>query len=97
MKLMAASQDGLDRQNLESLHAISLFGVPNHGMRIESLIPMMEENARRTLLYTVDGENSPVTVDLHRSFARVIQTLKDFDICCFYETQKSPTTRLSDG
>lgn len=94
---MAAIQDGLDRQNLESLHAIFLFGVPSHGMRIESLIPRMEENARRTLLYTVDGENSPVTADLHRSFARVTQTLKYFDICCFYETQESRTARLSDG
>lgn len=66
------------------------FGVPNDGMEIESLIPMVNDQPNRFLLESLSAINSQVLGLQARSFATFLNRTA-FEIFCFYEVKKSRT------
>lgn len=76
-----------------SLRGIFLFGVPSQGMNIESLIPMIPESSRRTLLYSLDDKNSPTLRKLAADFSATIRKLSHVVIANLYETRESRTAK----
>jgi hypothetical protein len=66
------------------------FGVPNDGMDIESLIPMVNNQPNRSLLDSIDVINSQLLRLQRRNFSKVISR-KSLELFCFYETEFSPT------
>ncbi|KAL1645242.1 hypothetical protein SLS58_003949 [Diplodia intermedia] len=94
---MEESTEAQDRANFQSLRSILLFGVPNHGMNIETLIPMIHESARRTLLYPLDESNSPTLREIGRKFLMATRNIPGFGSFYFYETMESPTAIMVHG
>lgn len=78
-----------NRTIVESIRGLLFFGVPNQGMAIESLIPMVNNQPNRQLVETLN-ENSDVlrhvTDDFNTSFKS-----SHVKVVCFYETLQSPT------
>jgi hypothetical protein len=69
------------------------FGVPNDGMDIASLIPMVNDQPNRSLLESLSAINSQVLRLQGRSFAKLLEQTA-LDLFCFYETKLSPTAIL---
>jgi hypothetical protein len=67
-----------------------LFGVPNSGMDIESLVPMVNDQPNRSLLESLSEMNSQILRLQNRNFSRVLKQTT-FRMFCFYETRLSPT------
>jgi protein SERAC1 len=78
-----------DRANLNSTYGALLFGVPNQGMDISSLIPMVKDQPNRHFLETL-GRESDLLRKQNRAFPKAFP-FKDSEIYCFYETLGSPT------
>ncbi|KAK2589788.1 hypothetical protein QQS21_012532 [Conoideocrella luteorostrata] len=86
---LAESKDELDVLN--SIAGCLFFGVPNDGMKIESLIPMVGgDRPNMSLIQSLRGENSQVLRTLKVKFSRLVAEAQ-LDIYCFYETLLSPT------
>lgn len=83
--LIASSED-----TLNMVHGILLFGAPNDGMDIRSLIPMVGNQPNRSLLESLNPMNSQVLRDQREKFPRVLSRI-DHRLFCFYETELSPT------
>jgi len=66
------------------------FGVPNDGMDISSLIPMVNDQPNRALLESLSAINSQVLRLQSRSFAQFLDQTA-LNLFCFYETKLSPT------
>ncbi|KAK0731303.1 hypothetical protein B0H67DRAFT_639713 [Lasiosphaeris hirsuta] len=66
------------------------FGVPNDGMDITSLIPMVNDQPNRFLLESLSAINSQVLRLQERTFAKFLDQTA-LNIFCFYETRLSPT------
>jgi len=66
------------------------FGVPNDGMDIGSLIPMVNNQPNRFLLESLATMNSQILGLQKRNFSRMLSR-SDFEIFCFFETRLSPT------
>jgi len=66
------------------------FGVPNDGMDITSLIPMVNDQPNRFLLESLNAVNSQILQLQERSFAKFVDKTA-LTIFCFYETRESPT------
>lgn len=82
------------REIFDSVYGALFFGVPNHGMKIESLIPMVEGQPNRGLLHSIDTLSQQLS-EQSRQFKRCF-VLSEAErhksrIFCFYETKKSPT------
>jgi hypothetical protein len=75
---------------LDSIAGVLFFGVPNDGMDIESLIPIIKNQPNRFLVETLNQVNSQVLRIQRRNFLKVFEQLH-LDIFCFYETKMSPT------
>ncbi|GAB1311953.1 P-loop containing nucleoside triphosphate hydrolase protein [Madurella fahalii] len=78
----------LDLVNLVS--ACLFFGVPNDGMDIKSLIPMVSDQPNRFLLESLAAMNSQILMLQGKNFSRILGQAR-FEIFCFYETELSPT------
>ncbi|XEU94786.1 hypothetical protein FSHL1_000070 [Fusarium sambucinum] len=87
---------------LKSLRSIMLFGTPNQGMDIKSLIPMVEGQVNELFLRSL-ARDSP---DLHRQaqkWARAFDNNpncavpENLEIISYYETRISPTAILNNG
>ena len=79
--------DGFDALNF--IYGALFFGVPNQGMDITSLIPMVESQFNQTLLHSLN-----TTSDLLLKQSRKFPEAFDFPesrIMCFYETVASRT------
>jgi hypothetical protein len=74
---------------LNSIYGALFFGVPNQGMDIESLIPMVKNQVNRGLLYDL-GNESQLLRTQSRDFPKAFDSPRT-KIVCFYETVKSPT------
>lgn len=85
---MFATQN-TDGTNLESIRGLLFFGVPNQGMTIESLIPMVNNQPNRQLVETLN-ENSDVLRHVTNNFTASLK-FSNAKVICFYETEKSPT------
>ncbi|RDW94780.1 hypothetical protein BP5796_00543 [Coleophoma crateriformis] len=78
-----------DRDVLSSVYGALFFGVPNQGMDIKSLIPMVEGQVNQTLLHSISNE-SQLLRNQSRNFEKAFD-FADSQIVCFYETVMSPT------
>src|ERR1700737_3509880 len=78
-----------DKANLNSTYGALFFGVPNQGMDISSLIPMVKDQPNRHLLESL-GRESDLLRKQNRAFPKAFP-FKDSEIYCFYETLGSPT------
>jgi protein SERAC1 len=83
--------DESDRANLKSIYGMLFFGVPNQGMSIESLVPMVENQPNRFFLESL----SKVTDGLRAQRQNFRQAFPFIDsrIVSFYETKHSPTAQ----
>ena len=75
---------------LKSVVGVLFFGVPNDGMDIESLVPIVNNRLSRGLLESLSAINSNILRLQGRSFAKVLNQTA-MEIFCFYETKVSPT------
>lgn len=66
------------------------FGVPNDGLDIESLIPMVNDQPNRLLLESLNPKNSQILRRQKQNFSNVLKEA-NFEMFCFYETRLSPT------
>ncbi|KAK0631939.1 hypothetical protein B0T14DRAFT_559678 [Immersiella caudata] len=66
------------------------FGVPNDGMDIASLIPMVNGQPNRSLLESLSAINSQVLRRQERSFVKFLDQTA-LNTFCFFETRESPT------
>lgn len=82
-----------DRNTHQMISGILFFGVPSQGMNIQSLIPMVGDQPNRALLDSL-GPNSAILRKQSEDLCTVVNSAP-FEIVNFYETQMSPTARLS--
>ena len=92
--IQLASRDNFDRQIVQSTYGILFFGVPNQGMNIGSLLPMVgsQPNVPFLTLLSKDSGNLQGLIDRFRTTF----DFKDSEIISFYETDASRTAR-EDG
>jgi hypothetical protein len=81
--------DATDKANLNSTYGALFFGVPNQGMDISSLVPMVKDQPNRHFLESF-GRESDLLRKQSRAFPKAFP-FKDSKVCCFYETLESPT------
>ncbi|KAL0263054.1 hypothetical protein SLS55_002029 [Diplodia seriata] len=74
---------------LDSIAAFLLFGVPQQGMDIAALIPVVDNQPNRSLLDSLD-KNSPLLRNQRTLFPAVFRS-RSTAFFAFYETLKSPT------
>jgi hypothetical protein len=77
---------------MDSIYGALLFGVPNQGMDIKSLIPMVKDQPNQALLHSL-GTESQILREQCRNFPTAFD-YKNSEIVCFYETVMSPTAVL---
>jgi len=85
---IAASDAGLDL--MAPLLGMLFFGVPNDGMDIGSLIPIVGDQPNRFLLESLNAMNSQI-LGLQRQAFSKLSSGSDFEMFCFFETEQSPT------
>ena len=78
-----------DQMTLRSICGILLIGVPNRGMNIESLRPMVEGQPNTALLNSLERATQLLRGQ-SEDFAKAFP-FEDSEIICFYETKTSPT------
>lgn len=91
---LSMSNSGLDQ--IRQIAGVLFFGVPNDGMDITSLIPMVNDQPNRFLLESLSAINSQVLRVQEGSFAKFL-TQTALNIFCFYETRESPTAVQVSG
>jgi hypothetical protein len=75
---------------LDSIYGALFFGVPNQGMEIASLVPMVKDQPNQALLHSLAKE-SQVLRNQCRDFPKAFDYQDSSEIVCFYETEMSPT------
>jgi hypothetical protein len=71
---------------------VVLFGVPNRGMELSHLLPMVHGQPNEGLIHLLSPE-SPFLVDLDQRFSG-ISTIRNTRLISFYETQESETAKV---
>jgi|ERR1700722_7794114 len=87
--------DKLNQVNLKSVYGMLFFGVPNQGMSIESLVPVVRDQPNRYFLESLSKE-SGILRDQARYFQKAFP-FRDSQIISYYETLQSPTARVSQA
>ncbi|OJD33672.1 uncharacterized protein BKCO1_2800031 [Diplodia corticola] len=87
---------------LKSLQAVLLFGTPNQGMNIESLIPMVDGQANELFVRSLGCDSAELRrqgIVWHRVFVerRDDKITPLLEVFSFYETMNSPTAIKADG
>ena len=90
--IVRLSESDADADLLVWIVGCLFFGVPNDGMKIESLIPMVADQPNRSLLESIRHMNSQVLNMQKRNFSKVLAKLS-LDLFCFFETELSPTAK----
>lgn len=80
-----------DKETVGLIRRILFFGVPNQGMDIEALVPMVGDRPNRQLLESL-GEGSDLLNRIATQFLGAFP-LTSSEIVSFYETKKSPTAQ----
>ena len=89
--LIQMAEPALEHPNLlDMIKGILLFGTPNDGLDIDSLVPMVNDQPNRSLLDSLSSKNSEVLRHQRQGFSRVLGHTK-LQLFCFYETELSPT------
>ena len=84
--------DVLDQYNRESAYGAFLFGVPNQGIDIQSLLPMVQDQPNQYMLRSLSRESDLLQEQQDR-FPNAFN-FTDSKTICFYETKMSPTAEL---
>ena len=85
---IAESETGSELINL--IFGLLFFGVPNDGLDIESLVPIVKDQPNRFLLESLSSMNSQILSIQRRNFSNILDRT-NLEIFCFYETELSPT------
>jgi hypothetical protein len=88
--LIRIAESDSDSDLIGLIFGTLFFGVPNDGMDIESLIPMVNDQPNRFLLESLNSINPQILTLQKRNFSRVLKR-SDLEMFCFYETRLSPT------
>jgi hypothetical protein len=88
--LIRIAESDSDSDLISLIFGTLFFGVPNDGMDIESLIPMVNNQPNQFLLESLNSINPQILTLQKRNFSRVLER-SDFEMFCFYETRLSPT------
>jgi hypothetical protein len=88
--LIRIAESDSDSDLIGLIFGTLFFGVPNDGMDIESLIPMVNDQPNWFLLESLNSINPQILTLQKRNFSRVLER-SDFEMFCFYETRLSPT------
>jgi hypothetical protein len=88
---LSSSDREEDRKLLGSVYGIAFFGVPQDGMEIGSLIPMVADGPNRFLVESIGRINSQILSIQRRDFREAMGEKGQSEIVCFYETRMSPT------
>lgn len=91
--LAKLADSGSDSELLNLVVGALFFGVPNDGMNIESLVPLVKDQPNQFLLHTLNYINSTASSHQNRIFNKVMERQR-FDLYCFYETELSPTASI---
>lgn len=75
---------------LDMVTGILLFGTPNDGLDVESLVPMVNDQPNRSLLESLSSKNSQILRRQRQEFSKVLERTKP-QLFCLYETELSPT------
>jgi hypothetical protein len=75
---------------IDLIFGVLFFGVPNDGMDIESLVPMVNDQPNRLLLESLNPMNSQILRLQKRNFSSILSR-PNLEVFCFYETELSPT------
>jgi protein SERAC1 len=75
---------------LNSIYGTLFFGVPNQGIEIASLVPMVKGQPNQNLLHSL-GKESQILRNQYRDFPKAFDYQNSLEIVCFYETEMSPT------
>lgn len=86
---MSISHLQADMENFNSTRGMLFFGVPNQGMDIKSLIPMVGNQANREFLESLKSNSTVLRVQAQK-FLNTLESLQ-CSIMNFYETEESPT------
>lgn len=78
----------------EIILGVLLFGTPNDGLDVESLVPMVNDQPNRSLLESL-RPNSMLLKQQKESFSKFLERT-NFQLTCFYETELSPTAAQVD-
>ena len=81
--------DEFDKANLKATYGALFFGVPNQGMDISSLVPIVGDQPNRSFLESL-GKESEILQEQRVKFPKAFD-FKDSEIISFFETQESPT------
>lgn len=76
---------------LDSVYGGMFFGVPNHGIDVESLVAMVKDQPNQALLHSL-GKGSQLLRNQSREFPKAF-CYQDSAIFCLYETMTSPTAQ----
>jgi hypothetical protein len=88
--LIRIAESDSDSDLLGLVFGALFFGVPNDGMDIESLIPIVNDQPNRFFIESLYNVNPQILTLQNRNFSRVLKQ-RNFEIFCFYETRQSPT------
>jgi hypothetical protein len=80
-----------DRAILDSVYGGLFFGVPNHGIDVESLVAMVKDQPNQAFLHSL-GKGSQLLRNQSREFPKAFY-YRDSAIFCLYETMASPTAQ----
>ena len=86
---MKDSKDEDDRQNFKATYGAMFFGVPNRGMDIESLRPMVSRQPNESFLINL-GRDSEL-LSMKSEIFRKSFNFEASVVLSFYETEYSPT------
>ncbi|KAL0256742.1 hypothetical protein SLS55_009139 [Diplodia seriata] len=90
VNLMAKSHMQVDQASFRAIAGIMFFGVPNQGMAIKSLVPMVGDGPNRALVESL-GPNSHVLRTQSQAFLEILDSAVAFHVVNFYETKMSRT------
>ncbi|KAG8162591.1 hypothetical protein KVR01_008356 [Diaporthe batatas] len=88
--IQIAESGSKDGGRLDMIQGILLFGAPNDGLDIESLVPMVNDQPNRFLLESLSSKSSQVLRRQKQEFSKVLELTK-IHVYCLYETELSPT------
>ncbi len=88
--LIRMAESGSEADLVMRIFGGLFFGVPNDGMDIESLIPIVGDQPNRSLLESLSAINSQILRLQKKDFSSFLNQMK-FELFCFYETKLSLT------
>lgn len=77
---------------VDSTRRVVFFGVPNRGMKISHLLPMVENQPNAPIVQSL-SVGSDYLQSLDEQFSGIV-THRGIQICSVYETKMSPTTQV---